>query len=162
MRLVSSGPRPPGADEEPPAGGEGRDLDALLRESAVVTRHTPLTAETRHLIDARRIALMKPTAFIVNTSRERLVDTDALADALEEGRLAGAGYDVFDPEPPPPGHRLLTAPKVALSPHTAGATGESVARIMEAAVANVRRLAAGEPLTDVVNGVTTPDPAPRP
>jgi len=156
MRVVYSGRRRHAPDEEAANGVEWRELDDLVAESDVVTLHVPLTRETRHLIDARRIALMKPTAFIVNTSRERLVDTDALVDALEQGRLAGAGYDVFDPEPPPPGHRLVRAPKVALSPHTAGATGESVARILEWAVANVRRLAAGEPLTDVVNGVSAP------
>ena len=162
LRVVYSGRRRLGADEEAAAGAEWRELDALLAESDVVSLHVPLTAATRHMIDARRLALMKPSAFLVNTSRERLVDTEALAEALESGRLAGAGYDVFDPEPPPPGHPLVRAPKVALSPHTAGASGESVARIVAAAAANVRRLADGEPLRDVVNGVTTPGRAPRP
>ena len=162
MRVVYSGRRRLGPGEEAAAGAEWRALDDLLSEADVVTLHVPLTPATRHLLDARRIALMKPTAFVVNTAREALVDTTALAGALETGRLAGAGFDVFEPEPPPPGHPLLRAPKVALSPHTAGASGESVARIIAAAAANVRRLVAGEPLGDVVNGVRTPGGAPRP
>jgi phosphoglycerate dehydrogenase-like enzyme len=162
MRVIYSGRRRHAPEEETALGVEWRELDDLLAESDMVTLHVPLTPETRHVVDARRIALMKPTASLVNTAREGLVDTEALVEALESGRLAGAGYDVFDPEPPPPEHPLLRAPKVALSPHTAGATGESVQRIVEAAVANVRRLAAGEPLSDVVNGVTTPGRAPRP
>jgi phosphoglycerate dehydrogenase-like enzyme len=146
--------------EEAAAGVAWRRLDDLLAEADVVSLHVPLTRETRHLLDARRLALMKPAALLVNTSREALVDTAALADALKAGRLGGAGYDVFDPEPPPPEHPLLHAPRVVLSPHSAGTSGDSVARIIEAAAANVRRLAQGQPLRDVVNDVPKPTRGP--
>ncbi|MFF8289267.1 2-hydroxyacid dehydrogenase [Streptomyces sp. NPDC016309] len=125
-------------------------LDELLRASDYVTLHAPLTEDTRHLLDARRLALLKPSAFVVNTARGALVDQDALADALEAGRLAGAGVDVFDPEPPPASLRLLKAPNVVLSPHAGGVTRETVVRIALAAVRNVTDHLAGKPPRDVV------------
>ncbi|MEU3841327.1 NAD(P)-dependent oxidoreductase [Streptomyces sp. NPDC028635] len=125
-------------------------LDELLAASDYVTLHTPLTEETRHLLDARRLALLKPTAFVVNTARGALIDQDALADALERGALAGAGLDVFDPEPPTQSLRLLKAPNVVLSPHVGGVTRETVVRIGAAAVHNATAFLAGASPRDVV------------
>jgi phosphoglycerate dehydrogenase-like enzyme len=116
-----------------------------------VSLHTPLTEETRHLLDAERLALLKPSAFVVNTARGALIDQDALADALEKGALAGAGIDVFDPEPPTPALRLLKAPNVVLSPHVGGVTRETLVRIALAAVQNVTGFLTGEQLKDVVS-----------
>jgi phosphoglycerate dehydrogenase-like enzyme len=127
------------------------ELDELLRISDYIIVLAPLTEATRHLIDAGRLALVKPTAFIINTARGAIIDQDALADALEAGRIAGAGVDVFDPEPPTAALRLLSAPNVALSPHVGGVTRETMIRIALAAASNVRRFLEGEPLTDVVS-----------
>jgi phosphoglycerate dehydrogenase-like enzyme len=126
-------------------------LDALLRTSDYVTLHAPLTDRTRNLLDAERLALLKPTAFVINTARGALIDQDALADALEAGTLAGAGLDVFDPEPPTAALRLLKAPNVVLSPHVAGVTRETLVRIALAAVQNVVGHLEGKPLRDVVS-----------
>ncbi|MGW4869901.1 2-hydroxyacid dehydrogenase [Streptomyces chartreusis] len=126
-------------------------LDELLSTADYVSLHTPLTDGTRHLLDAERLALLKPTAFVINTARGALIDQDALADALEKGALAGAGIDVFDPEPPTPALRLLRAPNVVLSPHVGGVTRETLVRIALAAVQNVTDFLAGGAPRDVVN-----------
>ncbi|MEU2779292.1 NAD(P)-dependent oxidoreductase [Streptomyces sp. NPDC007162] len=126
-------------------------LEELLSAADYVTLHCPLTEGTRHLLDGRRLALLRPTAFVVNTARGALIDQEALADALEKGALAGAGLDVFDPEPPTPALRLLRAPNVVLSPHVGGVTRETLIRIALAAVQNVLGFLAGEAPRDVVN-----------
>ncbi|SDM91492.1 NAD(P)-dependent oxidoreductase [Allokutzneria albata] len=126
------------------------ELDELLAEADYVSLQLPLTEATRNLVDERRLKLMKPTAILVNTARGALVDQDTLARALTDGRLGGAGLDVFDPEPPPADLPLLRAPNVALSPHAGGVTRESMLRIAQAALENVRRFAAGAELSDVV------------
>ena len=105
-------------------------LDSLLREAGFVTLHAPQTPETERLIDRERLALMKPSAFLVNTARGSLVDEDALYEALASGRLAGAGLDVFQWEPPI-GSRLLALDNVLTSPHASG-----MDRTAEAAMAN--------------------------
>jgi len=127
------------------------ELDELLRISDYIIVLAPLTDATRHLIDAERLALVKPTAFIVNTARGAIVDQDALADALEAGRIAGAGVDVFDPEPPTATLRLLRAPNVVLSPHVGGVTRETLVRIAVAAASNVLQFLEGKPPADVVS-----------
>jgi phosphoglycerate dehydrogenase-like enzyme len=132
-------------------GARRVELDELLRVSDYVSVHVPLTGETRHLLNAERLARLKPTAFVVNTARGALIDQDALADALEAGRIAGAGLDVFDPEPPTAALRLLRAPNVVLSPHVGGVTRETVTRIVMAAVSNVGAYLAGKPPADVVS-----------
>lgn len=128
------------------------DLDDLLQIADVVTLHVPLTVDTTRLIGERELALMKPGAVLLNTSRGAVVDLDALAAALHRGNLL-AGLDVFDPEPPPRDHPILSAPNVVRSPHIGGVTAESVRRVLDDAFANIRRLGRGEPVLNVVNGV---------
>jgi glycerate dehydrogenase len=133
------------------AGDPGSvDLDTLFRESDVVSLHCPLSPETRHLVDARRLALMKPAAFLVNTARGPLVDEAALADALNAGRIAGAAVDVLSVEPPPPTNPLLTARNCVITPHVAWATRDARRRLIDVAAANVAAFAAGSP-RNVVN-----------
>ena len=101
-------------------------LEELMRQSDIISLHLPLTAETRHLVSASMLALCKPTAVLINTARGNVVDMDALAASLQAGRLAGAGIDVFEKEPPlPAGHPLLDAPQVVLTPHVGYATREA-------------------------------------
>lgn len=103
-------------------------LETVLRESDVVTLHCPLTEQTRGMIGARELALMKPTAFLINMARGPVVDADALAQALKAGKLAGAAVDVFDREPPlSADNPLLSAPNCRVTPHVAFATAESMA-----------------------------------
>ena len=103
------------------------DLDTLLKQSDIVTLHVPLTQETHHLIDARAISLMKPSAVLINTARGNVVDIPALAQALKEHRLAGAGVDVYETEPPlAADHVLLSAPNVVMVPHVGFATQEAL------------------------------------
>lgn len=110
-------------------------LDELLAQADIVSLHLPLSSRTRHLIDARRLARMKPTAYLINTSRGPIVDEAALASALREGRLAGAGLDVYEFEPRIyPG--LLGLPKVVLLPHIGSATHEARRRMVTLAVDN--------------------------
>ena len=115
------------------------DLHAVLPEMDAVTVHTPLSRETRGIIGARELALMKPTAFVLNTARGGVVVEDALLAALEAGRIGGAGLDVFESEPTPPrtDHPLLGFDNVIVSPHCAGVTVESSMRMAEYSVRNV-------------------------
>ena len=106
-------------------GAEKTDLDTVFATADVVSINCPLTAETRGMIGARLLAKMKPTAFLVVTARGGIVDEMALAAALAEKRIAGAGLDVWEPEPPDPSHPLLAFDNVVASPHTAGVTRES-------------------------------------
>jgi len=152
MTVVHAGRRPVPEETTARLGGSRHvPLDELLRLSDYVTLHAPLTAETRHLLNAERLALLRPTAFVINTARGALIDQDALADALEAGALAGAGLDVFDPEPPTPALRLLKSPNVVLSPHVGGVTRETVLRIALAAVQNAAGYLIGNAPADVVS-----------
>jgi phosphoglycerate dehydrogenase-like enzyme len=130
-----------------------RPLEALLAEADVVTLHAPLTPETENMLNAERIALMKPAAVLVNVARGGLVDERALAAALSEGRLAGAAVDVFSAEPVVPGNPILSAPNTLLTPHTAGATNESRLRIIGVAMDNVAGVLEGRVPEYIVNGV---------
>lgn len=113
-------------DDVKALGAKYVPLDELLRQSDIVTLHVPLTAETNHLISRERLALMKPTAVLINTARGNVVDIQALADALSEGRIAGAGVDVYEKEPPlQQGHPLLSAPNCVCLPHVGYASREA-------------------------------------
>jgi D-3-phosphoglycerate dehydrogenase len=105
------------------------DLDAALPRADFVTIHCPKTPETTGLFNAARIGRMKPTAYLVNTARGGIVDERALYDALSNGKLAGAGLDVFEQEPPPKGHSLFSLPNVIMAPHVAGVTHEALDRM---------------------------------
>jgi (S)-sulfolactate dehydrogenase len=111
------------------ADAPSMQVDELLKAADIVSLHVPLTAETRNLIDATRLALMKSDAILINTARGGVVDEPALAKALKGGKLGGAALDVFDPEPLPAGSALADAPNLILTPHIAGLTGESNARV---------------------------------
>ena len=136
--------RSPGGDPE------CVDLETVLREGDVVSLHCPLTPDTKELIDARRIALMKPSAFLLNTARGALVNEADLAAALNAGRLAGAGLDVLTVEPPPASNPLLTARNCIITPHVAWATRNARRRLIEITAGNLRAFAAGTP-RNVVN-----------
>jgi phosphoglycerate dehydrogenase-like enzyme len=123
-----------------------RELDDLLRASDVLSVHVPLTDETHHLLDARRLALLPPGAIVVNTARGAIIDESALVEALSSGRLGGAGLDVFEREPVPSGNPLLALDNVVVMPHVAWLTRETWDRYFTVAVENVRRLEAGEDL----------------
>ncbi len=114
-------------------GAERRELDASAAQSDVVSIHVSLTAASRDLLDARRLALMKPSAFLINTARGPIVDEAALVAALKERRIAGAGLDVFDQEPLPAGHPLTTLDNVVLTPHIGWPTDDGYERFASAA-----------------------------
>lgn len=115
------------------AGADYRELDELLAEADVVSIHASLNAQTRGLIDARAIALIRPTAYLINTARGPIVDEAALIAALEANRIAGAGLDVFDTEPLPPEHPLTRLPNVVLTPHIGWPTDDGYERFASAA-----------------------------
>jgi len=126
------------------------DLGDLLERSDFVTLHTPLTPETRGLIGDAALRRMKPTAYLVNTARGPIVDTDALARALHAGELAGAALDVTDPEPLPGDHPLLRAPNLLVVPHVGSATVATRERMADMAVDNLLAGLAGEPMPNSV------------
>jgi D-3-phosphoglycerate dehydrogenase len=125
-------------------------LEQLLAESDYVSLHTPLIPATRHLINEERLALMKPTAYIVNTSRGGVIDEEALYRALKSGKLAGAGLDVFEKEPPW-GNPLLDMPNVLVSPHVAGNSQEAQQKVIAMACENALRVLQGQPPLHAVN-----------
>jgi phosphoglycerate dehydrogenase-like enzyme len=131
---------------KPDAKGEWRGLDDLIAESDVLSLHIPLEPATERLLNATAFARMKPGAVLVNTARGGLVDEAALLDALASGRLAAAGLDVFAKEPVDSANPLLARPEVVASPHIAWLTPETLARSLEVARENCRRLRAGEAL----------------
>lgn len=126
------------------AGGR-TELEQVFRAADVISLHCPLTDATRHLVNATTLGWMKPTAFLINTSRGPLIDEPALAEALNAGRLAGAGLDVLSAEPPPAGHPLFTAKNCLVTPHLAWATHAARTRLLATAVDNVRAFLAGRP-----------------
>lgn len=119
------------------------DMETLCTQADVVSLHAPLTPETRHILNADLIARMKPDAVVVNVSRGGLVDEAALAEALTDGRLLGAGIDVFETEPIRPDNPLLTAPNTVLTDHMAWYSERSVRALQEKAAAEVDRVLAG-------------------
>ena len=125
-------------------------MEELFTTSDVVSLHCPLTEGTKYLVNAPRLATMKPTAILINTGRGPLVDEQALANALNEGRLYAAGIDVLSQEPPMADNPLLTAHNCFVTPHIAWATAEARARLLHVAVENVKQFLNGTPV-NVVN-----------
>ncbi|HEX7010261.1 MAG TPA: D-2-hydroxyacid dehydrogenase [Phycisphaeraceae bacterium] len=125
-------------------------VDDLFAHADVITLHCPLTDQTRGLVNAQRLGRMKPTAYLINTGRGPLVDESALAEALAQGRLAGAGLDVLSTEPPPPDNPLLGAPRCVITPHIAWASYEARQRLMRIAADNIRAFLDGRAV-NVVN-----------
>lgn len=134
-----------------PEGITPAPLDDVLASADVVSLHCPLSPSTRHLINAASIAKMKPSAILINTGRGPLVDEQAVADALNGGRLAAFGADVLSQEPPRGDNPLLSARNCFLTPHIAWATLEARTRLMSTATENVRQFIAGEPVANRVN-----------
>lgn len=127
------------------------DKETLFRNSDYITIHTPLNPETRHLVNAEALAWMKPTAYLVNTSRGPMVDAVALAKACAEKRIAGAAIDVFDVEPPPTDHPLFGLDNVILTPHIGWASAEAGWEIRESIMNDVLAHQAGRPPRCIVN-----------
>jgi len=125
--------------------GAARELGTLLSECDILSLHVPLTKGTRHLIGAKRIRLMKPGAYIVNTARGGLVDELALAQALQDGHIGGAGLDTFQEEPPAADNPLWSAPNLLATPHVAGVTAASSAAMAELAARQVIDILYGAP-----------------
>lgn len=148
MKIIyySRSPRP---ELEKELGAQAVELDTLMAEADYVSIHTPLVAETRHLIDRRRLALMKPTAFLINTARGPVVDEAALVEALREGRIAGAGFDVYEHEPElHPG--LAELPNTVLLPHIGSGSIATRVRMAQMAADNLAAVLAGKaPLNPV-------------
>ena len=115
-------------------------LDDVLRRADVLTLHVPLLDSTHHLIDRQALEKMKPTALLINTARGAIVDNQALADALREGVIGGAGIDVLDVEPPPADHPLLAddIPNLVVTPHSAWAGRQARQNVVDETVANIR------------------------
>ena len=133
------------------AVGEWREMGQLLGESDVVSLHVPLTEDTAGMLDRAALALMRPGAILVNTGRGEVVDQAALVEALESGRLAAAGLDVFATEPVARDDPILSLDNVVLAPHVAWQTRETLQRSLEVATENCRRLRSGELLLNQVN-----------
>ena len=135
----------PGILEElqPERLGGPDDLDGVVSEADYLSLHLHLTAATRHIIDVRRIGLMKPSACLINVARGALVDEEVLHEALLSGRLAGAGIDVFATEPPDPSLPVYRLPNVVVTPHISGGTDGTARARADAAAENVDRIAQG-------------------
>jgi len=132
-------------------GAEAINFERLLAEADAISIHVPLSPETHNLIGQRELARMKPTAFLINTSRGGIVDEQALAVALKEDRLGGAALDVLSVEPPPADHPLRQAPNIILTPHLAFYSRESVIELQTKAVEEVARALKGGPPRSPVN-----------
>ena len=136
-------------DQLPDGVTRARNLEHVFAECDVVSLHCPLTPETRCLVNRERLALMKPTAILINTSRGMLVDEQALADALNEKRLFAAGLDVLPVEPPKDGSPLLTSRNCFITPHLGWASKEARIRLIRVVEDNIRAFQAGKPVNVV-------------
>jgi len=132
------------ADEQKELGVKEVGFEELLRTSDVLSLHVPLTPDTRNMISEEELALMKPTALIINTSRGGIINEEDLAVALKTGVIAAAGLDVLEQEPPPAGHPLLELDNVIVTPHNAGPTLESIPKRAANAFENIQRVIDGE------------------
>jgi phosphoglycerate dehydrogenase-like enzyme len=158
MRFIAHDPMPDAAAARA-LGVQLVPLDEVFRHADVVTVNCPLNPATRHLVDARRIALMQPSAFLINTARGAIVDQAALVEALAGRRIAGAGLDVFDPEPPAADDPLLGLDNVVLAPHALSWTDQGFAAIGASAIAAVRATLRGLRPAHLVDGAVCDTPA---
>ena len=133
------------------SGAEKVDLDTLLTEADYISIHAPLTPDTRHMINRSALKKMKSTAVIVNTSRGAIIDTNDLAKALEQGEIFAAGIDVFEKEPLPADHPLVSQPNVILTPHLAWYSKESTRDLQTGAASEVQRVLSGQPPQNWIN-----------
>jgi len=144
MRVLEYDPYiPPGREKV--FGAEAVDLETLLKESDVVTIHVPLTKETHHMVAERQLRAMKKTAYLINTSRGKVVDTLALYKALKDGWIAGAALDVLEEEPPKASDPLLALPNLILTPHTAFYSERSIKEKQRKVVEEFSRILSGQP-----------------
>lgn len=150
MEVLYHRRRPLPAEWEERLGVRSAPLEEILSRSDVLSLHAPHTPETEGLLDVEKLARLKPEAIVVNTSRGGLVDEGALAEALREGRIAGAGLDVFVEEPLPKGHPFTQLPNVVLAPHTGGGSGGGWKVFIRQVGENVERFARGETPSNVV------------
>jgi D-3-phosphoglycerate dehydrogenase / 2-oxoglutarate reductase len=153
LRVVAYTPRldTPTLGELADQGEVARSRDDLLAEADYVSLHAPATPETTGMIGERELRLMKPTAYLINTSRGALVDQDALARALTDGEIAGAALDVLTPEPPPPDLALLSAPNLIVTPHAGFYSDTAIRELQTDAIANVVSVLNGNVPEHVVN-----------
>jgi D-3-phosphoglycerate dehydrogenase len=151
MRVVVFDPFLPVGSAAPAYVELVGDLDTLLTQADFLTLHTPLTPETHHLISRRELHLLKPGSYVINASRGPVLDEAALIAALQEGHLAGAGLDVFDPEPPHPDNPLLKMENVIVTPHSAGNTLQGSIRTGQMLVEQVLHVLRGERPPDLLN-----------
>jgi len=152
MNVMVFDPYKPAADIKAAGCEPVADLDAALPRADFVSIHCPKTPETIGMFNADRLKRMKPKAFLINTARGGIVDEAALHAALSSGKLAGAGLDVFEQEPPPAGHALFALPNVIMAPHVAGVTVEAVDRMSEQTARNILSVLDGDPLRqNVIN-----------
>lgn len=150
MRVISCDPLVP-AEQARALGVEPVDLDTVVAQADFLSLHLPLTADSRGIMDAARLARMKPGAYLLNLARGGLVDADALLAALESGHLAGAGLDVFEPEPPAADAPLRRHPNVIVTPHSASLTREGRLRMERMAVERLLAFFRGKRPADIVN-----------
>ncbi|MCE7982815.1 MAG: hydroxyacid dehydrogenase [Caldilinea sp. CFX5] len=151
MRVVVFDPYLPVGSPAPAYVELVGDLDTLLTQADFLTLHTPLTPETHHLISTRELHLLKRGSYVINASRGPVLDEAALIAALQEGHLAGAGLDVFDPEPPHPDNPLLKMENVIVTPHSAGNTVQGSIRTGQMLVEQVLHVLRGERPPDLLN-----------
>lgn len=135
--------------EELPEGIKKVDLETLFKESDVISLHCPLTKDTTKLVNEERLAWMKPTAILINTSRGGVIDEYALANALNNGKIYAAGVDVLSEEPPQESNPLLTAKNCFITPHYAWATRSARRRLMDIAVSNLKSFIEGNPINNI-------------
>ena len=152
MNVLIFDPYKPAAEIKAAGCEPVADLDAALPRADFVSIHCPKNPETVGMFNAARLQRMKATAYLINTARGGIVDEPALYDALSSGKLAGAGLDVFEQEPPPSGHSLFALPNVIMAPHVAGVTREAVDRMSEQTARNILSALDGQPLRqNVIN-----------
>jgi D-3-phosphoglycerate dehydrogenase len=152
MNVLVFDPYKPAADIKAAGCEPVADLDAALPRADFVSIHCPKNPETIGMFNADRLKRLKPTAFLINTARGGIVDEAALHAALSSRKLAGAGLDVFEQEPPPAGHALFALPNVIMAPHVAGVTVEAVDRMSEQTARNILSVLDGDPLRqNVIN-----------